>query len=709
MKMGFSARRKAASALVAAAFLCVNYISVAFAQSTSIVGHWEGHIQLPNTLVRILVDFTKKEDSPLKGHITMVQQSTRDMDLTNISVSGPNVNFDLPGAPGDPKFSGKLDQNGKKIEGQLNQAGHSFPFILERKESPVKAAQQALEGFDQVATDSLKKLNVPGMSIAIIKGKDVIYAKGFGFRDVEKQQPVTADTLFAIGSSSKAFTTFVLGTLVDEGKVEWDKPVRNYIPWFKLYDPYATERMTPRDLVTHRSGLPRHDLVWYNNYNASRKSLVEKLPYLEPSADLRTKFQYNNLMFLTAGYLEEVMTGKSWEENVKERILDPLGMTRTNFSVDDSQKDADFAEPYAKKDDKIVKIPFRPITNIGPAGAINSSANEMIRWVEVQLNGGLFQGKHLVNASTVAEMHTPQMTLGDKGQPPDISSTDYGMGWFIDTYRGHRRVYHGGNIDGFSANVVLLPDDDIGFVILTNMNGTPLRDVLGQVIADRLLGLSPRDWIGETAAKMSAAEAANKEGAKKKDVARIPNTQPSHKMEDYLGEYENPGYNPIKISMGENGNLEATFNGITTPLEHWHYDTFSGMKTADGTFENMKYTFQTNSSGFISAVAAPFEPAVKEIVFTKKPDSKLFDADYLKRFVGEYEMPNQVFTVALKGNVLTANPPGQPPVDLIPALGGDFELKANRSVKVHFVMSADGTVTGLELRQPGATLAAKKK
>ena len=165
-----------------------------------------------------------------------------------------------------------------------------------------------------------------------MKNKEVIYAKGFGYRDVEKQSPVTTDTLFAIGSSTKAFTTFVLGTLVDQEKIEWDKPVREYIPWFKMYDPSVTERLSVRDLVTHRSGLPRHDPAWYNNYSASRESLVRKLPYLEPSADLRVKWQYNNLMFLTAGYLTEVMTGKTWEDAVRERILNPLDMKRTNFS-----------------------------------------------------------------------------------------------------------------------------------------------------------------------------------------------------------------------------------------------------------------------------------------------------------------------------------------------------------------------------------------
>jgi len=267
-------------------------------------------------------------------------QGAKDLRLSDVSQSDAAVAFKISGVPGDPSFKGTLSADGAKISGTFAQGGATFPFTLERKANPAATAQEALKDFEEVVTDAMKKFDVPGMAIAIVKYNDVVYSKGFGYRDVEKQLPVTPDTLFAIGSSTKAFTTFVLGTLVDEGKIEWDKPVRNYIPWFKLYDTGASERMTPRDLVTHRSGLPRHDLVWYNNYDASRKWLVERLPYLEPSADLREKFQYNNLMFLTAGYLTEVVTGKTWEEAVRERILLPLSMTRTNFSVADSQSSA---------------------------------------------------------------------------------------------------------------------------------------------------------------------------------------------------------------------------------------------------------------------------------------------------------------------------------------------------------------------------------
>ncbi|HEU0176806.1 MAG TPA: serine hydrolase [Blastocatellia bacterium] len=690
------------------ALICCSLPAFAAPHQNSLAGHWEGAIKLPTGALNFSVDFTVAADGKLAATITIPQQGAKDLPLANVGLTDGEVTFGLADVPGDPKFRGKLSTDGQKIEGTFTQGGANLACSLERKADPVAAAKEALAGFDDVVSDAMKKFEVPGMAIAIVKNKEVIYAKGFGLRDVEKQLPVTADTLFAIGSSSKAFTTFVLGTLVDEGKIEWDKPVRNYIPWFKLYDPSMTERLTVRDLVTHRSGLPRHDLVWYNNLDASRESLVRKLAYLEPSADLREKWQYNNLMFLTAGYLTEVITGKSWEDAVRDRALNPLGMKRTNFSVNDSQKDSDFAQPYGKRGDKVEKLPFRPITNIGPAGSINSSVNEMARWVIAHLNGGKYGDKKIAEAATVDDMHRPYMTTGASSEFPEIVGGEYAMGWFVDTYRGHRRVEHGGNIDGFSANVVLFPKDDVGMVALTNLNGTPLRDLITQVAADRLLKLPQIDWITQAAARRAAMEAASKEGEKKKEVTRVQGTQPSHKLEDYVGDYEHPGYGVLKVALRE-GKLEATFNNIATPLEHWHYDTFNGGKAKDPTFSNMKYSFQTDVNGYVAKVSAQFEPSVKEIVFAKKPDARLFDPAYLSRYAGAYDLMGQTINVSLKGASLVAIIGGQPPVDLVPALSGDFTFKQVQVVSLHFIMDDKGNAASFEFRQPGTVLTAKRK
>jgi CubicO group peptidase (beta-lactamase class C family) len=546
------------------------------------------------------------------------------------------------------------------------------------------------------------------VAIAVVKGREVILAKGYGYRDVDKKLPVTADTLMAIGSSTKAFTAFLLGTLVDKGKVEWDKPVRSFIPWFRLYDAQAGERLTPRDLVTHRSGLPRHDLLWYNNHTATRESLVRSLAYLQPSADLREKWQYNNLMFLTAGFLVETVTGRSWEANVRSLVFEPLGMTRSNFSVADSQKDADFAFPYDERDGKIKKIPFRDITTIGPAGSINSSVNEMSRWVMVHINGGRLGDKQVIGADTLADLHRPYMTTGAVPTRPDITPFDYALGWMVDNYRGHNRVHHGGNIDGFSAMVSLWPDDDLGFVILTNMNGTGLPELLIRTAADRILGLEAVDWIGDAAKKIAAGREVGKKAEENKTARRRPGTVPAHKLEEYAGDYRHPGYGDLKVTL-EAGRLGFVYNGIATPLSHWHFETFNGGKAEDPAFEDMKLTFRTDVNGYVVGVSIPFEASVDDIYFAKKPDARQFDPAYLERLLGDYVLPTQTITVGLKGDILTLSIPGQPVYDLIPEVGGEFSLKLAKVVRLRFIEDAKGRVTALEVSQPGGVYEYKRK
>ncbi len=677
------------------------------AAPADLAGHWEGAIVLPTAKLEIALDFAKNPDGSWKGDITIPLQNIKHMALATIATDGAKASFAIPGIPGNPAFAGAFSPDGSKISGDFTQGGQKFPFELARGADPVAKAKKALEGFDDVVTKGLAQVNVPGAAVAVVKDTEVIYARGFGLRDLEKKLPMTADTLMAIGSSSKAFTTFALGTLVDQGKVEWDKPLRNYIPWFRLYDAQAGERLTPRDLVTHRSGLPRHDLVWYNNYTATREQLVRSLAFLPPSADLRERWQYNNLMFLTAGYLVEVLTGKPWEDSVRSLVFGPLEMTRSNFSVADSEKDADFAQPYDERDGKLVKIPFRNITNIGPAGAINSSVDEMAHWVTVHINNGKYKDKQVVAPTTLADMHSAYMPTGGTSTRPDISPSDYGLGWFIDTYRGHARVEHGGNIDGFSALVCLFPNDGLGFVVLTNKNGTPFPDLVAETAADRILGLEAVDWIGDAAKRLAEARAAQKEAEKKQAGRRRPGTAPAHKLAEYAGDYWHPGYGALKVEA-KGTQLLFTYNAITTPLEHWHYETFNGLKTDDPTFQGMKLTFRTDVNGNVAGVSAPFEPTLDEIVFARRPEARLSDPAYLKKVVGKYELRGQPVAVGMKGDGLTLFIPGQPVYDLVPELGGEFALKQFKTITLKFIEDAAGQVTGIEIYQSGGVFEAKR-
>jgi len=672
-----------------------------------LAGHWEGAIELPGMKLEILVDFKLSPDKKLEGLISIPVQKAIDLKLTDIVVSDKEITFAIYGVPGNAVFKGRLDESGEKISGQYSQSGQTFPFSLSKGEDPVARAKNILNGLEGTIKKAMADLRVPGLALAVVKNKEVIFLQGYGQRDIENNLPMTPDTLLAIGSATKAFTTFALARLVDEGKMRWDEPVRSYIPWFKLSDPVITERITPRDLVTHRSGLPRHDLLWYNNLQASREELVLRLAYLQFTADLRVKFQYNNLMFLTAGYLVEVLNHKSWEDSVRELILEPLDMKRTNFSVLVSEQDKDFARPYLYREKKMEKIPFRQITNTAPAGAINSSVREMSNWVIVHLNGGKFGERQLLVPSTLEDLHLPYMPISQTPPHAYVSPASYALGWFVDYYRGHQRVYHGGNIDGFSALVSLLPQEGYGFVVLTNSNGSALPELLVETITDRLLGLEPVDWIGEAVKNLARAEELGEKAEKKAAARRVAGTRPSHPLADYGGTYFHPGYGELKVNW-KDGQLSFTYNDINTPLEHWHYETFNGLKGSDPTFEDLKLTFQIDVNGRVAAVTAPLEPTADEIVFKKKPDDRYYDPEFLKKLTGNYVLLNQAVSVNLKGNVLTMYVPGQPIYELVPELGDEFYLKQVPAVRVHFVFDQKGEVTGLETIQGGGVFEYKK-
>jgi CubicO group peptidase (beta-lactamase class C family) len=578
----------------------------------------------------------------------------------------------------------------------------------DRSPDPVALARQSLAGYDSFVNQAIKDWEVPGVAIAIVKNGEVILTGGFGMRDVAGKLPVTSSTLFAIGSCTKAFTTFVMGTLVDEGKLDWDKPVRTYAPEIQLYDRAASELLTPRDLVTHRSGLPRHDLVWYNA-TLSRKEIVRRLPYLEPSEPIRSKFQYNNIMFMTAGYVVDSLTGMPWEEAVRKRIFEPLTMTGSNFSVKDSQMTADFAKPYDDRDDRIVEIPFRDITNAGPAGSINSSVTDMARWLIVNSQKGKIGGRQLISSAVLADIHTPHMTTGAPQERPEIGPAGYGLGWGVDDYRGHRRAVHGGGIDGFSAMTTIYPQDGVGMVVLSNMNGTRLPEMLSRHAADRILSLSPIDWSGEELKKTKSAKAAAKSAKTKKTSVRRTGTAPAHPLEEYVGEYEHPGYGAIHVEQRDD-KLHVSYNGIEAPFEHWHFEVWNALKNPkDPALEDMKVQFMTGLKGYVEGLSVPFEARIKPILFSKKPDARLSDPEYLRKFTGEYELAGNTVSVRLEGNALAIDRQGQGSATLLPDRDDGFVLKEQTGTSIRFVTDSGGKISEMALSTAAGVFSAKRK
>jgi CubicO group peptidase (beta-lactamase class C family) len=540
-----------------------------------------------------------------------------------------------------------------------------------------------------------------------VKDGEVILSQGFGKRDVAEGLEVTPQTLFPIGSATKAFTTMALGMLADEGKADWDTPVKTYLPTFKLYDSFATERMTPRDLVTHRSGLPRHDMMWYGSPR-TRKELFEHLQYLEPTKDLRAVWQYQNLMYMVAGYLVGEIAGESWEEFVQKRIFEQLGMSSTIFSTSEGQQTADFSLPYQEQKDEVKLIPFyEEQWAVGPAGSIVSNVADMGKWVLLHSNKGKYDGSQVVSEGQIAQMHAPQMVISGESQYPEMLASSYGLGWFVIPYRGHTMVFHGGNIDGFSALVAFLPADHLGMVVLTNLNGNPVPGIVTYNIFDRLLGLEEVPWSERSRKIYNEVKEAGEKSKVKTETARVSDTHPSHTLDAYTGDFEHPGYGVI--SIGRDGEeLQARFNSLVIPLKHYHYDIFEAVIEK---FDlSMKVTFSTNIRGDIDGLSAPLEPLVKDIVFKRVARKEMTEKNFLEQFAGDYELMGMTVTVALKGDkALSLSVPGQPEYELVPYQGTEFQLKGLSGFGVEFKRDEVGKVIEAVLEQPGAVFTAKRK
>jgi CubicO group peptidase (beta-lactamase class C family) len=571
-----------------------------------------------------------------------------------------------------------------------------------------------LDGFDDFMAKAMTEFKVPGAAVAVVKDGKIVFAKGYGYRDVARKLPVTGATLFPIASITKSFTVTALGTLVDQGRLDWDKPVREYLPGFRMYDPVATEQLSTRDMVTHRSGLPRHDLVWYSS-SFTREQLVERLRYLEPNKPIRSKFQYNNLMFMTAGYLGGRIGGLSWEDLVRQRVLEPLGMTNTKFSSEEARKTPDYALPYRKnrKTEVVSVIDFSRWGDVGPAGAINSSIDDMAKYLLMHVNKGNAGGKQVLGKNNADQMQSPQMVMQGTPLFAEQSEASYGMGLFIETYRGHKHVNHGGNLDGFSLQLSFLPNDGIGVVVLTNLDGTFLRDLVSYEVYDRLLGLPSIDWVGRFREIERKGHDQSLAADKKGYTGRKMGTHPTHDLTEYTGEFEHPGYGTMAIRLDSTGGAHKLYmklNDVERPLEHFHYDTFQVPENPLDSFEKLRITFPTSDQGEIAALQANLESNVKEIVFTRAAEKRMFETSFLRQFTGEYDAPGRLWTVALAGESgLQLIFPGAPPRKLIPRHGTRFDVQDSTGVTLEFKQDAAGKAQEVVVYTPDSAFVVPRK
>lgn len=449
--------------------------------------------------------------------------------------------------------------------------------------------KEFFEGFRAIAEAGLKKWESPSVAVGVIKDGQVVLCDGFGQRDVENNLPATKHTLYQIGSCSKAFTCALAAKLCDEGLLDWDTPIKAYVPEISFYDDYITQNVTVRDLVSHRTGLPRHEYSWYGT-DYDKSQLMGNLKYLEPNQPVRQKFQYNNQCYILVGYICERLTGKTFEQLLDEYIFKPLGMTHSNAFIEDIEGNADHAVPYDRDDPDVAlkgmrKIPFykMPRENkaegigapLGPAGSINSCVEDMLKWVQMHLDHGKCGDQQVISEQNVAQLHKPNMILNGPLDMPmeETSLWRYSMGWFIEKFRTIKVYHHGGNINGFSGFTCFVPELNLGIVSYTNMNASYLHFALGRTIIDHYLGNHDTDWVQRYYDFVADRAGKQDELLKAFTGEKTEGTVPSHKLKDYVGSFKRPGYNPADITL-EDGALYLHFCEAKIRMKHFHYDTF---------------------------------------------------------------------------------------------------------------------------------------
>jgi CubicO group peptidase (beta-lactamase class C family) len=558
-----------------------------------------------------------------------------------------------------------------------------------------------LNGFDAYMEQLLKDWNAPGIGVGIVVNDKLIFEKGYGYRDYEKKLPLTPATLFQIASNTKLFTAVAAGMLVEEGKLSWDKPIREAVPTIEFNNDQLNNNVTLRDMLSHRTGVTRHDLIWFKS-PFTRNELFEKLKYLEPQEPIREVFLYNNLMFSAVGHIIELESGKTWEDFVRERELAPLDMKETTYTIAEMLQRPDHGVPFREKRDsfELYKIPYYEDTQgVAPAGGIISNIEEMSRWLIALMNGGKYGGNQVLPMNVLKATIQPSIGLpnamGEALGYWELINEDYGMGREVVSYRGHLLTYHGGDLPGFHSQLSFMPNDRIGVIVFViGDHAAPLYNVVSYNVYERLLGMDQTPWSQRFLQLRLVNKKAGTEARAKAGADRVPNTKPSHALADYTGDYENPAYGILKITLPDD-QLQFNFHEFQFPLSHFHYDRFD--TPDDELYGKFSVNFQTNPQGDIGTATISLDQA--EVVFTRKPEA--LDSKTMAKLAGAYLTPSKVkFEVLYQpGTGLSIAFPGGPAQKLVPVKGLQFRTPQFADVIYEFILE-NGQVTALRERSP---------
>jgi CubicO group peptidase (beta-lactamase class C family) len=473
------------------------------------------------------------------------------------------------------------------------------------------------EGLRTLIEPELKRFGVPAVEVAVVRDNEVVFTGGFGLRDVERSLPVTPGTVFHHGSTGKAFTGLLVAALVDDGVLAWDRPVREYVPEFRMPDPALSDRVTIRDLLSHRSGLGRQDMMWIANPSWSAGELMGRIPHLTMAAEFRSEFSYCNLGYAVIGEIIARVAGASWTGLVHQRILEPLLMKRAVTSADEMQALEDHAEPYLGHHDGLARTIYRDITSTAPAGQLMYCAEDSARWLRFQAGGGELDGVRVASKEAFEQTRSIQIPVDYPGFLPDQLDwgprfQGYGMGWMVATYRDRPIMWHSGGIDGFYTEILILTEDRAGVLASTNAHLSPLSTAVVMSVADLLLGAEVRPWFERVEVlQQQAHEQAEKE---RSELAVVPGTAPSHPLEEFGGRYEHRGWGSLEVGIGEGSDLAVRLGKLDCTASYRHFDTWTGRyEPLDVTFP---LTFVTNAEGVVTEVRAEIDPG-SPVTFTR--------------------------------------------------------------------------------------------
>jgi CubicO group peptidase (beta-lactamase class C family) len=568
---------------------------------------------------------------------------------------------------------------------------------------PQPTIETRLQGFDAYMGQVMKDWNVPGLGVGIVIKDKLVWAKGYGYRDYGKKIPYTPTTTQPIASNTKLFTSIAAGMLAEDGKVDLDKPIRQYVPGIQFYNDDLNRTVTLRDMLSHRTGITRHDNIWYKS-NYTQKELFERLKYLEPVEAPRSVFLYNNMMYSGAGYSIELLSGRPWETFVRERILVPLGMTSTTFTIEDMVKQPEPGVPFTERRDntELYRIPYySDAIGVAPAGAMNSSIVDMSKWLIALMNGGKVGGKQVIPANVIRQTLAPSIALPNTGLEVrgwgELINSAYGMGRWTASYRGHLIAYHGGDLPGFHSQISTMPYDSIGVIVFVIGNhAAPLYNVVSYNLYERLLGMTLTPWSERQNTIRLKNKAAATQSRTKAGAGRVAGTKPSHPIDDYVGEFENPAYGVLYVTKGDTS-LMFDFHKVKMPLSHFHYDRFD---TPDDE-EDGKYSvnFLTNPQGELDRAEMSLDEAA--ISFARRVPAALSSAATLRQYLGTYITPNGGrFDVVLRPDgTLAIQYPSGTFQNLIPWQPRRFRIKEFADVVFEFVTEG-GKVTALKQTDP---------